>query len=366
LIGARLERASLLFASAPVLMSESGTAVAADDEHIYWTNGNDIARANTDGTQPETLITGLNDVRALAVDAYHIYWADSGVNKIGRADLDGTHVIQNFVNDVVGATGVAVDAHHVYWTTVGGASIGRANLDGTGVEDSFIRGLADPRMIAVDSFPHPTTTTVHCEPSPLPLGELLSCTATVTDPAAPAPQGAVTFTATQPGTFVPAATCGLVPVGTVVSACAVVFRPSVPGLFTITGSYVGDVAHEASSAIEDAESVATSPPSPVSHIPSNRFTLGKPRLNRGNGTANQSVTVPASGRVALTGEGIQKHTMLLQRGGRFWFTLRPAKSTRRALTKKGSAHVAVTVTYVPSGGSARAKSEQLTLKTSRR
>lgn len=233
-------RASLLFPSGASLIGGAfGSAVAADEQHVYWAYGGEIARANPDGTQIESFIMGLNDVRALAVDARHIYWADSGDNKIGRADLDGSHVIRNFINGVVGVSGVAVDGQHVYWTTTGGASIGRASLDGTGVQNSFIPGLAGVGMIAVDSFPHPTATGVQCAPSPLPLGQVLTCTATVTDPASSAPQGSVRFTATQQGAFAPSATCALVPADAVASACAVTFRPFGPGRVTITGAYLG-------------------------------------------------------------------------------------------------------------------------------
>ena len=46
--------------------------------------------------------------------------------------------------------GVAVDAGHVYWANFGLNTIGRANLDGTGIDQSFITGADFPFAVAVD------------------------------------------------------------------------------------------------------------------------------------------------------------------------------------------------------------------------
>ena len=45
----------------------------------------------------------------------YVYWGD-GPFEIGRANLDGTGVNQNFISTGYYAYGVAVDAGHVYWT----------------------------------------------------------------------------------------------------------------------------------------------------------------------------------------------------------------------------------------------------------
>ena len=68
--------------------------------------------------------------------------------RIGRANLDGTGVDQNFIlvrtNEFFDyPCGVAVDGEHVYWAWLnsvleGVGSIGRANLDGTAVDQDFI------------------------------------------------------------------------------------------------------------------------------------------------------------------------------------------------------------------------------------
>src|SRR5919199_1486184 len=82
-------------------------------------------------------------VLAAPADAF-VYWANSGTGTIGRANLDGTDVNQNFITGANAPAGVAVDGAHLYWTnfTGTGGSIGRANLDGTGVDQSFINTTA--------------------------------------------------------------------------------------------------------------------------------------------------------------------------------------------------------------------------------
>lgn len=128
--------------------------VAVDDGHIYWAaTGGTVGRANLDGTGVDpSFISGGNGVQGVAVDAGHIYWANTADRWIGRANLDGTGVDQSFIDtDPSGALGVAVDSGHIYWADEGIAdSIARANLDGTGANQTFITGLNDPYGVAVD------------------------------------------------------------------------------------------------------------------------------------------------------------------------------------------------------------------------
>ena len=63
---------------------------------MYWTDsGTDkIQRANLDESNVEDLVTGLNEVRGIALDpaAGKIYWVDFWTDKIQRANLDGSNV----------------------------------------------------------------------------------------------------------------------------------------------------------------------------------------------------------------------------------------------------------------------------------
>ena len=74
------------------------------NRRVYWTNWNaqspSIQRAHTDGFGVESIIT--TDIRmpnALTLDhkAQKLYWADARLDKIERAEYDGSNrVVRNF------------------------------------------------------------------------------------------------------------------------------------------------------------------------------------------------------------------------------------------------------------------------------
>ena len=146
------------------------SGVAVDDEHVYWVSkfGDDfgfkpasgaIGRANLDGTGvDESFISGVNfPSGGVAVEGSHLYWTSyspdtnpndlySSPSRIGRADVDGTGVEENFITRASGVTELAVDDSHVWWAWQGrfAGGIARANLDGTGVENVIGGGEEDP------------------------------------------------------------------------------------------------------------------------------------------------------------------------------------------------------------------------------
>jgi virginiamycin B lyase len=136
-------------------LSLLGTSVAP--RRIYWSNtGLDtIGRANIDGTGVnQAFITGSIGPYGMAIDEAHLYWANTPPS-VGRADLDGGNVNSSFV-PVTGSTfGVAVDPSHVYWASTdpdpARTGIGRADLDGQNATDTFIVGTIDPFDVAVDA-----------------------------------------------------------------------------------------------------------------------------------------------------------------------------------------------------------------------
>ncbi|MHB8492317.1 MAG: NHL repeat-containing protein [Solirubrobacteraceae bacterium] len=131
--------------------AHAGTPAATSSGHIYWTDPaagrgpsgpgiNAIGRADVNGTHVEKNLISVGDFPgAIAVDASHVYWTNSESGEIGRANLNGTHANPSFITR--GGTGIAVDAHHIYWansyTSATTISIARANLDGTHVNNSF-------------------------------------------------------------------------------------------------------------------------------------------------------------------------------------------------------------------------------------
>jgi hypothetical protein len=124
---------------------ESASAIwLAPQSHVYWMNRaappESIGRANLDGTDVNQNFIGIaGDLSgSFATDPSHLYWLNN--YSLGRANLDGTGVNPDFL-DQVGGPGTAVDANHIYW--IDGSGIGRANLDGTGVNAAFI---SDPNV----------------------------------------------------------------------------------------------------------------------------------------------------------------------------------------------------------------------------
>ncbi len=127
-----------------------GLGVAADRQYLYWTNGLFIGRSNLDGTAvDQQFIHVTAAARYVAVDDRYVYWSNAG--GIGRANLDGNDVINDFIN-LRGeqASGLAVDSSYIYWGNRINKAIGRANVDGTGVNPTFITGANNPTDVAVD------------------------------------------------------------------------------------------------------------------------------------------------------------------------------------------------------------------------
>ncbi len=144
-----------------------GIAVDADGGKIYWTDlyfeNPKIQRANLDGTNIEDIVTGLDLPGPIAVDATRgkIYWADDGTRIIQRANLDGTHVED--IIDVDATTGLGVlelldldgitmdgVSGKIYWSESTIGKIWRANLDGTNIEE-IVTGLSGPEGVTVDA-----------------------------------------------------------------------------------------------------------------------------------------------------------------------------------------------------------------------
>jgi hypothetical protein len=150
--------------------------LAIDANHIYWANpgsGGVIGRADLDGSNvDQSFITGVGDPVHLAVSSTHVYWANFAGSAIGRAELDGSNVDPTFIATADPPWGVAVgDGAHIYWTVpsfAGPPAIGRANLDGTDVLQQLISGGGiDPDGLAVDTAVAPPNTTITAGPDGL-------------------------------------------------------------------------------------------------------------------------------------------------------------------------------------------------------
>ena len=131
---------------------------------MYWTgreaspfsDAGIIQRADLDGENVATLLTGLHKPENIALDlvAGAMYWADGGIL---RANLDGSS-LEILVPRLARPMDLAIDAvgGKIYWTDRNGGSIQRADLDGENVEE-IVSGLVRPVGIALD-VPLPVTT----------------------------------------------------------------------------------------------------------------------------------------------------------------------------------------------------------------
>ncbi len=154
----RRSRAARLLAVAAVALGVAWYAASAN-AYVYWANwtSGTIGRGNLDGTDVnENFITGATLPQALAVNGQYIYWTN-GTGSIGRANINGTDVNQNFipggggVDDAAFGLALGTEGSYIYWSSQYGP-IGRADLDGTAPDDSFFYpGIGPAGEIAVGS-----------------------------------------------------------------------------------------------------------------------------------------------------------------------------------------------------------------------
>jgi virginiamycin B lyase len=80
-----------------------------------------------------------------------VYWTDTSAGTIGRAELSGANVNQNFITGASEPDGVVTYGNYIFWTNYSGGTIGRANRDGTGVNQNFITGLNEPEELTAST-----------------------------------------------------------------------------------------------------------------------------------------------------------------------------------------------------------------------
>lgn len=130
------------------LPTPAGIDIDPAARKIYWAERSSlnpsIWRANLDGSDPQMVVNlktaGYSDAQphGLALDWQHqtIYWTDTVLKRIFRANYDGTGLAM--VPDVTLKTsyGLAVDSVHgkLYWTDWGNYAIYRADLGGSNIE----------------------------------------------------------------------------------------------------------------------------------------------------------------------------------------------------------------------------------------
>ena len=141
-----------------------GIALDITSNKMYWSTWNPgkIRRANLDGSNVEDFVTGLGEPEDIDLDlsAGKVYWTDTATNKIQRANLDGSNVEDLVTVGLSHPLGMALDVAggKMYWTNTsywpgpwpGLDKIQRANLDGSNMEDLVTTGVVIAHGIALD------------------------------------------------------------------------------------------------------------------------------------------------------------------------------------------------------------------------
>ncbi|MHC4535676.1 MAG: LamG-like jellyroll fold domain-containing protein, partial [Planctomycetota bacterium] len=124
---------------------------------IYWADEevDKIRRADLDGSNIEDLVSApVMKPKALALDLTNgkMYWADEEVDKIRRSNLDGTDIEDLVSAAVMKPRGLALDiaAGKMYWADEEVDKIRRSDLDGSNIEDLITAAVMKPRGLALD------------------------------------------------------------------------------------------------------------------------------------------------------------------------------------------------------------------------
>jgi virginiamycin B lyase len=141
-----------------VVTASSARDVLASGSFLYWTNSwaGTIGRSNLDGTGVnQNFITGLVFPSGLDIEGNFLYFSSfdllAGASEVGRANIDGTGVNSNFITGGTGTTGIEATSSFLYWSNSENNTIGRSNLDGTNVNQSFILTGARPWNVVANN-----------------------------------------------------------------------------------------------------------------------------------------------------------------------------------------------------------------------
>lgn len=133
-----------------------GLFVDAPGGKIYWTHGfgpGAIRRANLDGSNVETIASGLSNPRGLDVDVAGgmVYWSDTVDHRMYRASVDGSGP-QSIVDmgTQLGRPRLDLPNGRLYYADIERHEIRRCNLDGSNNQLLFSAHVDQPQDIALD------------------------------------------------------------------------------------------------------------------------------------------------------------------------------------------------------------------------
>jgi hypothetical protein len=289
---------------------------------------------------------GVSNPRGVAVTGSGLYWANGG-GTIGRANLDGSGAVGNFINATGSVIcGLAADQAFVYWLDASiGQRIGRAPLDGSSSDLSFIPGVSPSCGIAVDgSF-------IYWGAGSRAIGR--------------APVGG----GSADNSFIASAAT--------TNTSGVAINPQYvfwgnPG----TTDFIGR-ANLDGSAPNPSLIAGPTNPSQLAAAPSNKVTINSITKRKKKGTATIDAKVPGPGQVTLTNTGtedvnataasVKQVGLTITQASSFKLAVKPqgktAKKLEKQLKKKRKAKVKVTafVTFVPAGVAGVPNSQPVTV-----
>uniref|UniRef100_A0AAQ5XK95 EGF-like domain-containing protein n=1 Tax=Amphiprion ocellaris TaxID=80972 RepID=A0AAQ5XK95_AMPOC len=95
---------------------------------LYWTDGDNISMANTDGSNRSILFTNQKGPVGLSIDfdTEQLYWISSGNSTISRCKLDGSglEVLEGVKGKLTKATALAIMGEKLWWADQGTDQIG--------------------------------------------------------------------------------------------------------------------------------------------------------------------------------------------------------------------------------------------------
>jgi virginiamycin B lyase len=138
--------------------SSSSRDVLAYGNFLYWTNtwSGTIGRSNLDGSGVnQNFVTGLVFPSGIDIEGGFLYFTSfdtvASASEVGRANIDGTGVNSNFITGGTGTSSVEATSSFLYWSNSENNTIGRSNLDGTNVNQAFIVTGARPWNVVANA-----------------------------------------------------------------------------------------------------------------------------------------------------------------------------------------------------------------------
>ena len=129
-------------------------AIDADSGKLYWSSvgGGMIRRADLDGSNQETVVSGLSFCIGIALDldAGKLYWSDETDDLLGRSDLDGSNAETLLTSGLDMPRGIDVADGMVYWADRGSQSIQRLDV-AAATTTTLVSGLSFVQDVAVDT-----------------------------------------------------------------------------------------------------------------------------------------------------------------------------------------------------------------------